>query len=231
MQTKKAEPIMRILLLTLLLTPMWAQAYPIASSIGWGTGYTWTEATFNESISSIGATSQTPSYSSVENENLPWSLFTSFRFHEYYGFELGYIDYGTIKFDKTLTTTTDGEFDNSALRKASISTQGFYITHVIYVPLLDNLDLQAKAGVLFGTNEYDDTEDRIVDESGELISSTSKTNSSEAISTPQFSLGLLYRYQADWQMRLQLNQIEYEHTAEKEDFSQWFTSLSFERRF
>jgi len=221
---------MRILLLTLLLTPMWAQAYPIASSIGWGTGYTWTEATFGETISEIGGTSQTPSYSSVENENLPWNLFTTFRFHEYYGFELGYIDYGTIKFDKTLTTTGGGtEF--KSVRNASISTQGFYITHVLYVPLLKNLDLQVKAGILFGTNDYKDLEEITTTEDEVDSVNSNITNSSEAISTPQFSLGLLYRYQADWQMRLQLNQIEYEHTGEKEDFSQWFTSLSFERRF
>ena len=231
MQTKKAEPIMRILLVTLLLTPMWAQAYPIASSIGWGTGYTWTEATFDEELYENGGTIEAPSYSSVENENLPWNLFASFRFHEYYGFELGYINYGTIKFKRTLSRSTDGTPSGSSVRNASISTQGFYITHVLYVPVVRNLHFMAKAGILFGSNDYDDNDVDTQISSDDTLIIPSKTNSSRAISKPQFALGLLYRYQADWQMRLQLNQIDYDHIEEKEDFSQWFTSLSFERRF
>lgn len=222
---------MRILLITLLFTPLMALGYPIDTSIGFGSGYTWTEATFDEPITSIGDTTQTPSYSSVDNDNLPWDLFASFRFHENYGIEIGYIDYGTIKFKRTLTTEAGTELLTRTQRNASISTQGFYISHVLFIPVFSHLDFQAKAGILFGTNEYKDTENLTTINNGVEVTDPSFTNSSRAISKPQFSLGLLYRYQPDWGLRLQLNQIEYEHIEEKETFSQWFTSFSFERKF
>ena len=219
---------MRILLIALLFTPIMAFAYPVDSSIGFGSGYTWTEATFDEPITSIGDTTQTPSYSSVDNDNLPWDLFASFRFHENYGIEIGYIDYGTITFKRTFTTETGGVFENSSTRNASISTQGFYISHVLFIPVSQNLNIQAKAGILFGTNDYKDLELKTDQDEN---TTTNPTNSSRAISEPQFSIGLLYQYQPDWGLRLQLNQIEYEHIEEKETFSQWFTSFSFERKF
>lgn len=222
---------MRILLIVLLFTPTMAFAYPVDSSIGFGSGYTWTEADFDEPITNIGGTTQTPSYSSVDNDNLPWNLFASFRFHRNYGFEVGYIDYGTINFKRTLTTENGNEFVSSTVRNASISTQGFYISHVLYLPIIQHLDIQIKAGLLFGTNDYKDTETLTTIDNGETITGSNLTNSSRAISEPQFSIGLLYQYQPDWAMRLQLNQIEYEHIEEKETFSQWFTSFSFERKF
>ncbi len=222
---------MRILLIILLFSPMLALAYPVDSSMGFGSGYTWTEATFDEPITSIGDTTQTPSYSSVDNNNLPWDLFASFRFHEHYGIELGYIDYGTIKFERTFTTETGNELVSKSTRKANISTQGFYISHVLFIPVINHLDIQVKAGLLFGTNDYKDTEELTTIDNGSEVTDTSITNSSRAISKPQFSVGLLYQYQPNWRLRLQLNQIEYEHIEEKETFSQWFTSFSFERNF
>jgi hypothetical protein len=222
---------MRILFIVLIFIPSLALAYPVDSSIGFGSGYTWTEATFDEPITSIGDTTQTPSYSSVDNSNLPWDLFASFRFHKNYGIEFGYIDYGTIKFDRTFTTETGGEFESSSVRKASISTQGFYISHVLYLPIIQHLDFQAKAGLFFGTNDYKDTEELTTISDGEPVTDPSLTNASRSISEPQFAIGLLYQYQPDWRLRLQLNQIEYDHIEEKETFSQWFTSFSFEREF
>ena len=224
---------MRIIILICLFFPVAVIAYPVGVSVGWGSGYSWTQASFDEPINTDLGQVKVPSYTSVKNQDLPWSLYGGFRFHQHYGIEMGYMDYGSIKFRKTITNATqEGVATGNVIRNARISTQGFYISHVLYFQLFEKLQLQAKAGIIFGDNKYAETgQVTIVDENGNEITDPEDFNSShESFAKGQLAMGLLYHYQPEWRLRLQVNQIEFDHPGEKESFSQWFTSFSIERK-
>ncbi len=224
---------MRIIILLFSFLPITVLAYPVGTSIGWGTGHSWTQASFDQPIDEKLGQVKTPSYSSVNNQDLPWAMYAGFRYHEHYGIELGYLDYGSIKFSKTVTNTSSngGDFLGRTVRNARISTQGYYISHVLYFQLLNSLQLQAKAGVIFGNNEYGETGSITTVNEDSSESTINDFNSySESFAKGQLALGLLYKYQKNWRLRLQVNQIEFSHPNESESFSQWFTGVSIERR-
>lgn len=221
---------MRPFLLILVLFSQTSLAYPIAKYLGVGLGYTWTESTFNDKVRNL-AEIETPSYGDVSNGSRPFSIYGGFRFHPNYGLEIGYLNYGSIEFEKTLTTTnsSDDSVLRTSVRDAEIETSGFMINHVLYYQLLSSLTLQAKAGVLFGTNEYSDIEVLTInsEDTGPQVS-TAVNSSSDSFAKFQLAAGAQYKYSSDWLIRLQLNQIEFQHDDEQESFTQWFTQLSFE---
>ena len=226
---------MRLIILIFLLLPITVQAYPVATSIGWGLGYSWTQADFDEPVVQDLDLNQVrvPSYSSVKNQDLPWNLYAGFRFHENYGIELGFLDYGSIKFQKNISkSNTAGEPTGSVKRDATISTQGFYISHVAYVRIVNKIQLQAKVGLIFGDSKYAEIGSfTIINNDGsETTDPESFNSSSKSFVKGQLALSLLYDYQKNWRLRLQVNNIEFDHPDENEQFSQWFTGLSIERK-
>ena len=228
----KTKNIMRPLLLIFVLLPNLAFAYPIVHYMGFGTGYTWSETSFNDQLRTLGATEETPSYSDVTRADLPWQGFVGFRFHPNYGIEVGYRSYGSIEFDKTLTAidTSTNKLAFGSVREAEVSTQGFYIEHVFSYAALQSLILQARAGVLIGSATYTDIETlTTVDDNDNQIEGTPQpSTSSDGFVKAQFALSALYKASDVWFWRLQVNQIDIDHRDEKESFSHWFTSLSVE---
>jgi len=222
---------MRPILLLLLLFSHTATAYPIAKYLGFGLGYTWTESSFNEQVRIAGGV-ETPTYGEVDNGSHPFSLYGGFRFHPNYGLELGYMNYGSIEFEKTLTTTDLNDANDilqTSVRDAKIETSGFLLSHVFYFQLLSSVTLQAKAGVLFGNHSYSDRETLTINTVDAPTQTTNAFNSSsDSFASFQIAASALYRYSPDLLLRLQLNQIEFDHDDERETFTRWFTQLSFE---
>ncbi len=224
---------MRIITLFILFFPVSVLAYPVGVTLGWGSGYSWTQSKFDEPINTDLGQVKVPSYTSVKNQDLPWSMYAGFRFHQHYGIEMGYLDYGSIKFTKTITSTTqDGVPTGNVIRNARISTQGFYISHVLFFQVVEKLQLQMKAGIIFGDNQYTETgQVTIVDENNNEITDPEDFNRyGKSFAKGQLAMGLLYHYKPEWRLRLQVNQIEFDHPSENESFSQWFTSFSIERK-
>ena len=149
-----------LLLLAVSLSSCSSFAYEIEKSMGFGMGYTWTESVFNDPIRTLNGETETPIYSDVTNSSKPFNFYLNFRFHKYYGAELGYINYGKINFNKSLIKTkdNDGSLIESRIREATISLNGVYLSHVLYIPITDTLMLQGKAGMIFGSSEYSDIE-------------------------------------------------------------------------
>lgn len=225
---------MRLLVLIFIFFSPTLMAYPIAKYVGVGTGYTWTQSTFREKVDDFGG-EEIPSYSEVENDSLPFSLYGGFRFHTNYGLELGYVNYGSINFVKSLTktySTQDGNKQETRVRNADIETSGFLLSHVLYYQPISVVTLQAKFGVLFGDTRHTDAEDitTVTVNTGETDKISSVNSSTDAFAKFQMAIGALYQYDQDWLIRLQVNQVEFEHTDEKEKFAQWFTQLSFEHQ-
>lgn len=226
---------MRILYIaTLLLLPTYSYAYPIDASLGFGLGYTWSESVFNDPIREINNATETPTYSSVKNSGQPFNLYTTFRFHKYYGFEMGYLNYGEIKFNKSLiiTDNNDASLIESRIRQANITQTGFYLSHVIFFPISESVILQAKAGAIFGNAQYNDDETITTQslEEGQppppVINAYN--NSSESFAKAHLATAIVYRNNRSSAWRLQLSQLQNSHLAEKESFTQWFTQLSYE---
>jgi len=229
---------MRILFIFLALTfSAFTFAYPIEKSIGFGLGYTWTESVFNDQVIYYNDASETPSYTDVTNSSQPFSFYSNFRFHKYYGVELGYMNYGKINFDKSLIKTQNNPAPNtsglieSRVRDAAISISGFYLSHVLYMPISDAIQLQAKAGVIIGNSEYSDLgtltiEAQGPDTSQQIIPSVNA--SSEAFAKAHLAAAIRYLSSTNTAWRLQLSQIEISHDGEQETFTQWFTQLSYE---
>jgi hypothetical protein len=206
-------------------------AYPAAQYVGFGTGYTWTQASFNDEIRTLGAFTETPSYSSVDDSNLPWQGFVGFRFHPNYGIEMGYMSYGSISFTKTLTNfdSSQSKVTSTSERKADISTKGFFLQHVLSYPLSNAFILQARAGILVGSTDYSELETlTTINENDESFVTVQPNNSSDGFIKGQLAFSALYQSSNNWLWRLQLNQVDIDNRGEKESFSQWFTSLSLE---
>jgi hypothetical protein len=217
-----------------LTAPSLSYGYPIDHSLGFGLGYTWTESEFNDPIRQLNAETETPSYSSVSTSSRPFNLYSNFRFHKYYGVELGYINYGKIKFDKSLIKTKDLENSpiiESRIREATINASGLYLNHVIYVPVSERFLLQAKVGLIIGSIDYSDIETLTIEPqdtgSTQQISS-SVTSNSESLTNVQLAAALVYQSSADTAWRLQVSQIDFSHDSEKEAFTQWFSQISYE---
>ncbi|MGK0445078.1 MAG: hypothetical protein ACJA1U_002018 [Bermanella sp.] len=231
MGKNKTNYIMRLLLLLLMTTCQLAQAYPAAHYVGFGTGYTWTQASFNDEIRTLGAFTETPSYSDVSNGSLPWQGFMGFRFHPNYGIEVGYLTYGSISFTKTLTRvdSSQSKVVSTSVRESEISTQGFYLQHVLSYPINDAFILQGRAGILVGSSDYSELEVlSTINENDETQVTQQPNNSSNGFIKGQLAFSALYKSSNNWFWRLQLNQIDIDNRGEKESFSHWFTSLSLE---
>lgn len=229
---------MRILLFLLIGFSVTSHGFPIVTSIGWGAGYSWTQASFNEKADLFGGAVETPSYTSVKNQDLPWSIYAGLKFTPCYGIEFGYLDYGSIEFTKTLSKISAENVEiEKKVAKRKISTQGFLISHVLFYPLSNSLTLQGKAGLLFGDNlqtEQEQITQLFTDDTGQtstLVLPVNFSSQSTAFSKAQFAIALTYQYTDNWFMRLQSNQIQYELPQENEKFTQWFSSLSFEHQF
>lgn len=222
---------MRLLFTLLIVIPHLAIAYPVGHYVGFGSGYTWTEASFDDKVRALGAFEETPSYGDVSRSDLPWHGFVGFRFHPNYGVEVGYRDYGSIEFTKTLTTidTSQSKVTSSSVRQADISTQGFYIEHVLSYALAKPLIIQARAGVLVGSTRYTDLETlTTITENDTPLQVVQPNTSSDGFIKGQLAFSALYKPSGDWFWRLQVNQIDIDNPGESESFSHWFTSLSLE---
>ena len=207
-----------LLLLAVSLSSCSSFAYEIEKSMGFGMGYTWTESVFNDPIRTLNGETETPIYSDVTNSSKPFNF---------------YLNYGKINFNKSLIKTkdNDGSLIESRIREATISLNGVYLSHVLYIPITDTLMLQGKAGMIFGSSEYSDIETlTIVPQDGSVQQpDSSSTNSTyESLSKPQLAAALLYKSTPNSNWRLQLSQLEVSHDGEKETFNQWFTQLSYE---
>ncbi len=226
---------MRLLILILSFFPFTVLAYPIDTSIGFATGYTWSQVELNDTVRPADGGTEVPSYGDIKSQDMPWNLYLAFQVHENYGFEMGYLDYGSVNFVKSLITkSNDGDFVSSRIRNIDISTQGLYINHVLHLPIMKNIKLLAKAGIFLGSNNYTETENAITmvdNDSDELVEKAYQEfhNSSKSFAKGQLAIGLIYQQQKDWSIRLQLNHINYDNAAEKEEFTQWFSSISLER--
>jgi len=223
---------MRYCLLLLLMAAHPAIAYSIKPYVGAGFGYTWTQAHFNDQIREFGER-EVPSHSDVTNSGMPFSLYGGFRFHPHYGFEYGYVDYGSIQFKKTLTVRdiSDNSLIRTHTRDATIGASGFLFSHVLFLPVTSSLGLQLKAGVLFGNAAYSDTETIVTQPNDDLPDGSTlvlNNASSDGFAKMQWGLAALYRASERTFWRLQVNQLEFEHEDERESFSQWMTQLSIE---
>jgi hypothetical protein len=215
---------MRLLLILLTFTSSMTCAYPIAHYVGFGTGYTWTQADFNDKVRTLGAFTETPSYTDVSSDSLPWHGFVGFRFHPNYGIEIGYLDYGSIEFRKTLTT-----FDSSQSKVTNISQRDADISTVLSYPLSPYFIIQARAGILVGSTEYSELETlSTTNENDETLVVTQPNNSNDGFIKGQLALSALYKSSKSWFWRVQVNQIDIDHSGESESFSHWFTSISLE---
>lgn len=231
LQNKTYSNTMRLFVLLILLVPNLVYAYPSGQYFGFGSGYTWTQARFNDKVRTLGLIREVPSYSDVSNSGLPWYAFMGFQFHPNYGIEMGYLDYGTIQFTKTLTKYDDSNntLTGKSVRDADISSRGFYLQHVLSYSMLDSLILQARAGVLLGNTHYSEIETltTISEDTGSL-EVVQPNVSDKGFLKAQFALSALYKANRNWHWRLQLNQIDIQHSEEKEEFSHWFTSIALE---
>ena len=152
------------------------------------------------------------------------------RFHPNYAFEFGFLNYGNIKFVKTLTKkNANNEFIRSSVRDAKISTRGFYLSHVLFYNITKRLNAQFKAGVIFGSNNY--TDEELITTAPSDTETETRIESNFATSTKAFAkahlaMAMVYRGSKEWSYQLQLNQIQFDHDTERESFDQWLTSLS-----
>jgi hypothetical protein len=221
-----------LLFLTIFFNSNLTHSYPIDYSIGFGLGQAWTEAVFNDPIRKLDSlTTETPSYSVVTNGSRPFNLYANLRFNEHYGFELGYISYGSIKFNKSLITADDTGIIESRLREATILIDGIYLNHVIYLPISERFLIQAKAGLVVGNSEYSDIETLTIEpqDIGSSQQTTQTiTSDSEALTEIQLAAALLYRSTNKTVWRLQVSQLSVSHDGENEKFTQWFTQVSYE---
>lgn len=230
MKNKRSIMLIRILLL-LIVTPS-TLAFPIEKYTGFALGTTSTEASFNEQVREFGNTREVPEYTNVKNDSNPLQVYYGLRFHPYYSAELSYIDYGSFTFEKTLTNESDT--DSITTRSSNtVSVSGISLSHVLTYPLTDSLILQGKLGYLIGSvsvssegtiNTVNTSENR--DET-----TTFFNTSSPALDTVQVALAALYRVNQNWLVRLQLNQLDFELEQQREEYTQWFTSLSAEYEF
>lgn len=216
-------------------TQSWA--YPVEGYVGLGTGYGWTDTRFSDpSVDQFG-TRETPSYTDVENPNLPWNIYTGLRFSPYYGIELGYVSFPRIEFEKTLEQRDNntGELLKNSERDASIHASGLTLSHVFYLPLFWNINVSAKAGLIFGTVAYNDTEvlqqPRDTGNGVEFVTSESDDSSERSLTTAHLSLAANWRASKNWAVRWQIEQLQFEHDEEKEEFTQWLSSLSAQYHF
>lgn len=222
---------MRLLLLLTLFATHTATAYPVGQYAGFGMGYSWTQATFNDQTRTLGAIREEPSHGEVSNAGLPWQAYYGFRFHPNYGIELGYMNYGSIEFQKTLTTFDDSQSAvvNTSVRDAKVSSSGFFLQHVLSYPMFTHFVIQARAGILMGNTHYSDLETLTITSDDVGTDTTQQPNSSyDGFVKEQLGLSVLYQSSKSWYWRLQLNQIDVTHSAENESFTHWFTSLSLE---
>lgn len=219
-----------LILLTCFIVPA-AFAYPVGQYAGFGMGYTWTQATFNDQTRTLGATREVPSHSHVNDASLPWQAYYGFRFHPNYGIEVGYMNYGSIEFSKTLTTFDDSQSATVAtsVRDAEVSSSGFFLQHVLSYPLLSHFVVQARAGILIGSTHYSDLETLTTtsDDTG-TVTIVQPNSTYDGFIKEQLALSVLYQSSKSWYWRLQVNQLDVKHSEEKESFTQWFTSLSLE---
>lgn len=222
---------MRLLLLLTLFVTHTVTAYPVGQYAGFGMGYSWTQATFNDQTRTLGAIREEPSHSEVSDAGLPWQAYYGFRFHPNYGIELGYMNYGSIEFQKTLTTFDDSQSAvvNTSVRDAKVSSSGFFLQHVLSYPMFTHFVIQARAGILMGNTHYSDLETLTITSDDVGTDTTQQPNSSyDGFVKEQLALSVLYQSSKSWYWRLQLNQIDVTHSAENESFTHWFTSLSLE---
>jgi len=207
-------------------------AFPVAKYAGFGLGYSYTELSASDPTKDFGGTTETPSYSDVENQAMPWNIYLGLRFHPSYAFEVGFLNYGSIKFVKTFSKNENGingESVSTVVRNAKVSTRGFYLSHVLFYNLNQRLNMQFKAGVIFGSNNYTDDEVTTVqpsDSSSDVQVTPGFSTSSKAFAKAHLAMAMVYRANKDWSYQLQLNQIQFDHDTELESFDQWFTSLS-----
>lgn len=207
-------------------------AFPVAKYAGFGLGYTYTELSASDPTTEFGGTTETPSYSSVKNQGLPWNAYLGLRFHPNYAFEFGFLNYGTIKFVKTFSKTVNdinGESVSTVVRNAKVSTRGFYLSHVLFYNITQRLNAQFKAGVIFGSNNYTDDEVTTVqpsDDSSSVQVTPNFATSTEAFAKAHLAMAIAYRGSKEWSYQLQLNQIQSDHDTEVESFDQWLTNLS-----
>lgn len=205
-------------------------AFPVAKYAGFGLGYTYTETTVSDPETNLGGETETPTYSSVKNQGVPWNAYLGLRFHPNYAFEFGFLNYGSIKFVKTLTKkNANNELINSSVRDAKVSTSGFYLSHVLFYNITKRLNAQFKAGVIFGSNKY--TDEELITTAPSDTETETQIRSNFATSTKAFAkahlaMAMVYRSSKEWSYQLQLNQIQFDHDTERESFDQWLTSLS-----
>ncbi|EAT12173.1 hypothetical protein HF888_05160 [Bermanella marisrubri] len=230
MKNKLLNMLLRFFLIV-LFTPS-ALAFPIEKYAGLAFGITSTEADFNDQVREFGNTREVPSYTNVDSSSNPFQIYFGFRFHPYYSAEISYIDYGSINFEKTLIneSTTD-----SVTTRASntLSVSGISLSHVLTYPLLDSLILQGKLGYLIGSisSTSDGTINTVNTSEGREQNTSFFNSSSSSLDTIQLAVGALYRVNANWLVRLQVNQLDFEIESQNEEYMQWFTSLSAEYEF
>lgn len=225
---------MRFVLLLLALHSSWGLAYPKDHTVGFGLGYTWSQVVFNDQIRTLGNTQETPSYSSVNNSQLPWRMHYTTMYTQYYGIEFGMVNFGGIKFQKNLTTVdmSTNTTTSISLRNANITSQGFTLQHILNFPMSKELGAFVKIGIIIGDTEFSETETLTVFSEDVGDSTVVQSNqSTENFTNWHYSLGGSYSIADSWAISLQLNQIEIDHKAENETFTRWFTHCSFEYRF
>ena len=219
----------------ILLFSHLSQAYSPATYGGFALGYTWTEANVSDPVVNFGGETETPTYGDIKNQGLPFSLYMGMRFHPNYGFEFGYMNYGSINFNKTLTKVNSGnELISTSVRKNEIQTSGFFLSHVLFYNLSQNINLQLKAGVLFGANEY--TEDELLTIQPSDTSTTVQvvdnfTTNQDAFAKAHLALAASYRSSDDWSWLFQVNHINFENEDEAETFDRWFSNVSLRYHF
>jgi len=227
---------MRTFLYTLFLTSISSitYAYPTSDSIGFGLGYTWTQAVFNDEIRILGTTQEVPSYTSVDNDQLPWRLYYAVRYHENYGIELGIINFGSIQFKKTLTTqdSSTNSITSTSVRNANIESQGYYLQHILEYPLSKSLQTFLKVGIIIGDTNYAERETLTVFSEDTGTSTVLQlNNSSENFIDLHLAAGMNYFINDSCSLILQINQVKIDHKEEKEMFTQWLTTTSLAYHF
>lgn len=220
-----------------------SQSYPIDKYVGFGIGYSWVNATLDEQPrEDLGAIS-TAQYTDIKTQDIGVNIFTGFRFHPYYGVEVGYIYLPEIRFEKLSErrnandTNPETSLEQGDIRDATVKAQGINLMHVFYAPLSKSVHLTAKLGAIFGEATFVDSEtfiEVLVDEDNNEFRQNTPVGterSSRNLSAFHWSISADWRLTKAWSTRWQIEQVNFEYDHEFEKYTQWYSSLSLQRHF
>jgi OmpA-OmpF porin, OOP family len=94
--------------------------------------------------------------SSFDDKGTPWSVVGGYRFSQYFGAEVGYLNLGKAQYRSQGEVIPPGSATVSdATLDIDLSAKGPTLALVGFLPLHERFDLQARAGVFFADTTFD----------------------------------------------------------------------------